>query len=129
MATDGPTPTPCNKEIYENGKVVFVTHGIPSNAMEGWIRIVASWSGQPVDWHFCGGRAFVKTTGEIDKVIQSIQELIDIHDRLYERECDSFTTMPTYHIDSIKKHKVGTIYGIDGKPIERNEPVALEKKP
>ena len=34
MATDGPTPKPCNEGIFKNGVQVFITHSIPSNAMD-----------------------------------------------------------------------------------------------
>lgn len=73
MATDGPTPAPCNQKIYKHGEVVFVTHTIPSNAMEGWVKKVAERSGQPVDWHFFGGRAVVKALGDLVKVNEAIQ--------------------------------------------------------
>lgn len=60
MATDGPDPTPCNKEVFANGTQVFMTSTIPSNAMEGWVRKVAAVSGQRVDWYFSGGHGLVK---------------------------------------------------------------------
>jgi hypothetical protein len=89
MATDGPTPPPCNKKVYNNGTPVFVTHTIPSNAMEKWVKKVAERSGQPVDWHFFGGRAVVKALGDLDKVIEAIEFLLPEHDELYTKECES----------------------------------------
>lgn len=85
MATDGPTPPSCDKEIYEKGEHVFTTHTIPSNAMEEWVKKVAERSGQRVDWHFVAGRAVVKALGDISKVKQAIQELKPEHDRLYQK--------------------------------------------
>ena len=82
MATDGPTPTPCDSEVFKNGESVFVTDTIPSNAMEGWVKKVAELSGQRVDWHFFGGRANVLALGDIDKVKAAIQKLMPEHDRL-----------------------------------------------
>jgi len=85
MATDGPDPDPCNKEVFNKGKCVFITHSIPSNAMEGWVKKVAERSGQPVDWHFCGGRARVLALGDISKVNLALQELMPEHNELQER--------------------------------------------
>lgn len=86
MATDGPTPAPCDKEVFSKGTSVFVTHTIPSNAMEEWVRKVAKASGQRVDWHFCGGRANVLAIGNLDLVRQAISDLMPEHDRLMREE-------------------------------------------
>jgi hypothetical protein len=75
MATDGPTPAPCNSEVYQHGEVVFVTDSISSNRMEQWVRNVAELSGQPVDWHFVGGRAVIKALGDISKVRSAMDHL------------------------------------------------------
>ena len=75
MATDGPTPAPCNREIFERGEVMFVTDSISSNRMEQWVRNVAENSGQPVDWHFVGGRAVVKALGDTVKVRSAMDDL------------------------------------------------------
>jgi hypothetical protein len=84
MSTDGPTPPPCNPEIFKSGKEVFVTSTIPSNAMECWVKQVAEKSGQPVDWHFRGGRAIVLALGDLEKVKKALNELMPEHDRLYQ---------------------------------------------
>ena len=83
MATDGPTPPPCDREIFEHGQTVFMTHTIPSNAMEGWVRGVAAESGQRVDWHFWGGRARVLAIGDIEAVKAAIERSLPEHDRLF----------------------------------------------
>lgn len=85
MATDGPTPPPCESDIFKNGECVFVTDTIPSNAMEGWVKHVAEISGQRVDWHFVGGRARVLALGDIEKVKLAIEALMPEHDRLYQK--------------------------------------------
>lgn len=85
MATDGPDPTPCAPDIFQNGHNVFMTHTIPSNAMERWVQKVAKLSGQPVDWHFCGGRAVVLALGDLDKVQEAITALKPEHDKLYAK--------------------------------------------
>lgn len=90
MATDGPDPPPCDKKVFQNGELVFVTHTIPSNAMEGWVKKVAKRSGQRVDWHFAGGRACVLALGDIAKVHQAIVDLLPEHDRLYRTAVRKF---------------------------------------
>lgn len=83
MATDGLTP--CNDRIYKHGTVVMVTHTIPNNAMEGWVKKVATESGQPVDWHFFGGRACIKALGDLAKVREAIRKLLPEHDILFQK--------------------------------------------
>jgi hypothetical protein len=83
MATDGPDPPPCDREVFENGEMLFITYTIPSNAMEGWVKKVAQRSGQRVDWHFAGGRARVLALGDLDAVKKAIVELMPEHDELY----------------------------------------------
>jgi hypothetical protein len=85
MATDGPDPTPCNPDIFENGRAVFMTHSIPSNAMEHWVKMVAERSGEPVDWHFAGGRAVVLTTGDVRTVRAAIKTLLPEHDEAWRK--------------------------------------------
>lgn len=86
MATDGPDPPPCDPEIWKNGTVVFITHTIPSNAMEGWVKMVKSQCGQPVDWSFMGGRAVVRALGDINRVCQAIFNCLPTHDLLFALE-------------------------------------------
>ncbi len=84
MSTDGPTPPPCDPTIFAEGVQVFVTDTIGSNAIEGWVRQVAQRSGQPVDWHWYGGRARVLALGDIERVKAVIAALMPEHDRLYQ---------------------------------------------
>lgn len=90
MATDGPTPKPCNDKVFKEGEVMCVTHTIPSNAMEGWVQKVAKESGQPVDWHFFGGRAVVKALGDVGKVREAIRKLTPEHDELFRQAMAGF---------------------------------------
>lgn len=82
MATDGPDPPPCARDIMERGEAVFITHSIPSNAMERWVRSIAERSFQRVDWHFVGGRAVVLAIGDLDLVREAIETLMPEHNRL-----------------------------------------------
>lgn len=82
MATDGPTPKDCDPDIYKNGIVVQVCTGLSSNRMENWVRQVAEKSGQPVDWHYMGGRATVLTTGSLPLVAIAMEELAGEYQKL-----------------------------------------------
>jgi 3-methyladenine DNA glycosylase/8-oxoguanine DNA glycosylase len=82
MATDGPDPKPCDPDIYANGVAVLVTASVSSNRMERWVCLLGELSGQPVDWHFVGGRAVVKTTGDVEAVARAATELRPALDRL-----------------------------------------------
>lgn len=103
MATDGPTPPPCERDIFENGTAVFMTHSIPSNAMEKWVKHVAEESGQRVDWTFAGGRAVVKAIGDIPRVVEAIKRLLPEHDALYreavKRYGDDGDSPPRYFFE------------------------------
>ncbi len=85
MATDGPDPTPCDPKLFEDGTLMFVSHTIPSNAMEQWVQSVAKDCEQPVDWHFAGGRACVLALGDLDKVMASMRKLMPDHDERYKQ--------------------------------------------
>jgi hypothetical protein len=87
MATDGPTPAKCIPECY-GGPAVLMSHTVRPNATEGWVQKVAALSGQPVDWHFMGGRIIVRTSKTADKakVFEALAELKPEWDQLYRVE-------------------------------------------
>jgi len=77
MATDGPTPPPCNDQIFKNGHPVVLLDA-PSNAAEQWVRAVADKANALVDWHYSGGIAQVLHLGDLDsrlRVESAIDEL------------------------------------------------------
>lgn len=77
MATDGPTPSPCNPEIFQKGSGVCVLTG-SSNALERWVRAVAEKADAQMDWHFSGGRANVLHLGDDEsrkRAMEAIEEL------------------------------------------------------
>ncbi len=77
MATDGPTPLPCDDEIFEKGQGVCVVDG-RSNAVERWVQAVAKKADARVDWHYSGGRANVLHLGDDasrQRVLNAIAEL------------------------------------------------------
>ncbi len=79
MATDGPTPLPCNREIFKNGKGVCVVYG-RSNAVERWVQLIAKEANAQVDWHYSGGRANVLHLGDDtsrQRVLNTINRLKD----------------------------------------------------
>lgn len=77
MATDGPTPKPCDPDIFKNGEGVCVLDG-SSNAIERWVKSVAKKADAKVDWHYSGGRANVLHLGDDasrQRVFNAIEEL------------------------------------------------------
>ena len=87
-----PTQLPATTKSLTKGYVFSSL--ILSNAMEGWVKKVAGKSGQPVDWHFCGGRERVLALGDIAKVNQAIQELMPEHDALQDQQYISHGLTP-----------------------------------
>lgn len=77
MATDGPTPAPCNPDIFKKGRGVCVVDG-SSNAVERWVQSVAKKANAQVDWHYSGGLANVLHLGDDasrKRVLNAINEL------------------------------------------------------
>ncbi len=76
MATDGPTPPPCDPEIFKKGEGVCVIAG-SSNALECWVQLIAKTANARVDWHYCGGRGNVLHLGDAEsrqRVLNAIEE-------------------------------------------------------
>ena len=89
MATDGPDPPACAAEVYKNGALVMITHSIPANALEAWVKTVAEQSGQAVDWHFAGGRACILALGDLERVRAAIEALLPEHDEMQRKEYEA----------------------------------------
>ena len=83
-------PAPCATDIYEKGECVMITHSIRSFNLEPWVQKVAALSGQPVDWHFSGGRAVILALGDLKKVHAAIQELLLEHNELQREACQLY---------------------------------------
>ena len=77
MATDGPTPPPCDQEIFKKGQSVAALEA-PSNAAENWVKAVAKKARARVDWHYSGGIAQVLHLGDREsraRVYAAMKEL------------------------------------------------------
>lgn len=77
MATDGPTPPPCDKEIFNRGELVARIDAA-SNATERWVQAVAADANARLDWHYAGGIARVLHLGNAEsrsRVEDSIAKL------------------------------------------------------
>lgn len=68
------TPPPCDEELHKNGAVVAVMQG-GKLAMEGLVK-EASRNGLAMDWHYFGGRAVVKTMGNVGEARKALQGAI-----------------------------------------------------
>lgn len=77
MATDGPTPPPCDPEIFKKGTGLCVIDG-SSNAVERWVQSVAKMANAKVDWHYSFGRANVLHLGDTNsyqRALNAVREL------------------------------------------------------
>lgn len=66
------SPTPCNIDIFENGKLVGIIYDGSSHAIDVYIKYIAKITDEPVDWHYCGGRGRILTTGNVEKVKEAL---------------------------------------------------------
>lgn len=94
MATDGPTPPPCEQEIYENGDVVAVIDS-SSNAIERWVKTVADQADARLDWHYFAGRGIVKHVGDTASLRRVEQAIIDLAHTLSAHSMIRYTLRPT----------------------------------
>jgi hypothetical protein len=81
MATDGPTPAPCNPDIFKNGQGICVVDG-SSNAVERWVQQVAKAANAQVDWHYSGGRANVLHLGDEESRLRVLQVISNLESEL-----------------------------------------------
>ena len=65
----------CNMNIYNNGVQVAVITGGSARLIQRYVQELAEYTGEPVDWHYVGGRGLILTTGNINKVREGIMSL------------------------------------------------------
>ncbi len=73
---------PCERDIFDHGESVFVTHTIAPKDIEAWVKKIAALSGQRVDWHYFAGRANILALGDIAAVKRAVEALMPEHDAL-----------------------------------------------
>ena len=95
MATDGPTPPPCDPRVFRDGTTVFIGHTIGSCAMEAWVKKIAATSGQSVDWAWMGGRAVVRALGDLAKVDAALAQHMPEYVNLRAKACAKLAASPT----------------------------------
>ena len=74
MEEPGRPLAPCKENIYRDGKTVFVIPELDKYEIEKWCRHISNESGQPVDWHYYGGRANILALGDLEKVECAIKK-------------------------------------------------------
>lgn len=67
----------CDKDIYVNGQVAFVMAGATAMQIEEYVHSIQKKSAQVLDWHYSGGRAVVKTFGDVERVRKIAAENLD----------------------------------------------------
>jgi len=78
MATDGPTPPPCDPEIRADGESFLMLGQWDggSNAIERWCLRLARETDLRIDWHFAGGRAIFYVLGDYATAREGAQRLL-----------------------------------------------------
>lgn len=97
-------PPPCNPNIYRDGTPIFTTHTIRSFNIEPWVQKIAALSGQPVDWHFAGGRAIVLACGDVEKARAALVELLPEHDALFREASSMSEEQATRYLASMREY-------------------------
>lgn len=68
-------PVPeCDPDIYKDGKVAFIMAGSTAADIEEYLKIIQKKSAQILDWHYFGGRAVVKTLGDVERIKRTAAE-------------------------------------------------------
>jgi hypothetical protein len=70
-----PRPPDCDREVFEDGKVVVMLGNVSSAVMEDWVKSLRECSGERIDWHYAAGRAVVKVIGDIALVTLWVRNL------------------------------------------------------
>jgi len=81
VATDGPTPPHCDREVFNNGETIAIAHGKP-NAMERWVKAVAKQADARLDWHYSGGLANILILGDDAARQRAEQAIRDLESEL-----------------------------------------------
>lgn len=63
---------PCNQEVFDKGITIAMMAGKGSAEIETYVKSIAQKTGQLVDWHYVGGRAYVKVLGDVEIVRKAI---------------------------------------------------------
>ena len=118
MATDGPTPQRCDREIFEKGAPIAAFTG-SSNAIENWVKSVASKANSRIDWHYSGGIAQVLHLGDEESRMRTIEAMIDLLPTLNGQLVAGFDpTDPGLYRAGITEAPAGAIAAFfeDGEP-------------
>lgn len=77
----------CDSEVFEKGRLIFVTYTISSKDIEMFVQLLSQRSGLKIDWSWFAGRAAVralcKNDADFDKARQALKDLKPYHDELY----------------------------------------------
>lgn len=74
MATDGPTPPDCDRDVFQHGETIATGYG-SSNAVERWVKTVAAASETRLDWHYTGGMVNILFLGTPEERVRAEQQL------------------------------------------------------
>jgi hypothetical protein len=70
----------CDTKIFKTGKQVAIIAGGSAKLIDRFVRELAEYCDQPVDWHYVGGRGVILTTGNVTLVRNAMRELqLQVH--------------------------------------------------
>ena len=65
----------CNEDVMKDGTVVAIMHGGTARLIDRFVKELAAYTSQPVDWHYFAGRAIILTTGNTVIVKKAISAM------------------------------------------------------
>lgn len=119
MATDGPTPPPCDQEIFQKGQPVAALDA-RSNAAENWVRAVAKKASTRVDWHYSGGIAQVLHLGDDESRVRVEAAIDELEPTL------KGTVMRRYRSGASGLHRKGVVQNHPGAVASFMDPLTGE---
>ena len=79
----------CNKKVFDEGECVAVTGWVSKEILETLVQSASRLTGQPMDWHYAGGRGRVLALGDIDEAKRMFTEMLKLTDNalvIYDEE-------------------------------------------
>lgn len=68
-------PDRCNQNVFDNGVSIAIL-GEEKATLNQWCQEASKRHGQPIDWHYCGGRANVLALGDPNRAAEILREVM-----------------------------------------------------
>jgi len=74
----------CDNKVFSKGEHIATIINIKPSEIEEIVKLSAKRSKQKIDWHYFGGRAVVKTLGNVEKARSYLKHTLE------EYNCQSY---------------------------------------